>query len=229
MLTSAALYALLTTCAPNVQYQTMASIARVESGFNPYAVGDNTTGQSYMPGTYGEAVRIASDLIARGHSVDMGIVQVNSVHLRDYGLSVPQLLAPCTNARIGGVILGDAYAHAANVFGPGKTALAHAISAYNTGSLYAGAPYVRKVVNAAIEMGFIRSQRTVAVAQEPTPAPAPRLMPTPMRLASVVVSRPIPPSRHALARGSTISIPMPHVRRFRDDAPLYEAPSRGEN
>ena len=227
MLTSAALYALLTTCAPNVQYQTMASIARVESGFNPYAVGDNTTGQSYMPGTYGEAIRIVSDLISRGHSVDMGIVQVNSLHLRDYGLSIPQLLAPCTNARIGGVILGDAYARAANVFGPGRIALAHAISAYNTGSLYAGAPYVRKVVNAAIEMGFIRSQRTIAIA--PVSAPIPRLMPTPMRLASVVVSHSQTPSRHALAPGSTISIPMPRVRRHRDDTPLYEMPFRGEN
>jgi type IV secretion system protein VirB1 len=214
MLAPIALYALLTSCAPNVEYPTMASIAQVESGRNPYAVGDNTTGQSYSPRSYGEAVALATSLIREGHNVDMGVVQVNSQHLATYGLTVAQLMAPCENAHIGGLILGDAYARAAQVFGPGRLALAHAISAYNTGSLYAGGAYVRKVIDAAIELGFLRNQPPVpkAVASSAT---------RPVRRAPAVAR----PSRLVLAKESGISIPLPRIH----EAPvLYERATVGD-
>ena len=42
-----ALAALIRHCAPAVAPSTMTAIVRVESGGNPFAVGDNTTRRSY--------------------------------------------------------------------------------------------------------------------------------------------------------------------------------------
>lgn len=143
--------ALITQCAPDVGYSTMAAIIKVESGGYPWAIGDNTMRQAVKPAprNYAEAVWLAKQLIARGHSIDMGLAQVNSRNLPKLGLSVEEVMEPCTNIRTGAYIVKGFYADAVRKYGYGERALLHALSGYNTGSLYNGAPYVQRILVAA--------------------------------------------------------------------------------
>ena len=70
--------ALMEQCAPQIASVTMAAIVQQESGGNPLALHDNTSGKSYRPATIAEAARLARELIAQGHSVDIGLPQINS-------------------------------------------------------------------------------------------------------------------------------------------------------
>ncbi len=65
-------------CAPRVARETILSVAYHESRFDTLAIGDNTARKSIHPKSRMDAVTIAQDLIARGHSIDMGIGQVNN-------------------------------------------------------------------------------------------------------------------------------------------------------
>lgn len=138
-------------CAPEVGFSTMAAIVKVESGGNPWAIGDNTTKSPVSPNppNYYEAVSVANRLIAQRHSIDIGLAQLNSKNLRRLGLTVEQAFDPCTNLRAGSYILREHYSPAAAKYGTGTKALLHALSGYNTGSLYAGGDYVKRILAAA--------------------------------------------------------------------------------
>jgi type IV secretion system protein VirB1 len=140
---------LLRDCAPNVSPSTMTAIVRVESGGNTLALRDNTLGQAYAPRNGAEAISWASQLIALGHSLDLGLSQVNSANLPKLGISVRDAFNPCTNLSAGSAILGADYSAAASRFGAGQYALRRALGAYNTGSLYAGQDYVNEILAAA--------------------------------------------------------------------------------
>jgi type IV secretion system protein VirB1 len=146
---SIALAALLHACAPQVGPRTMTAIIRVESGGNPQAIHDNTSGLTYYPTSKARATRLAGSLINSGHSVDLGLSQINSMNLPGMGLSVGDMFNPCTNVRASSRILVQDYRRAVQHFGPGQVALRHAIGAYNTGSIYAGSSYVSRVIAAA--------------------------------------------------------------------------------
>ncbi len=143
--------AYLHQCTPMAGYKNMAAIVKVESGGNPWALGDNTTHGpvSPAPKSYLEAVAKAKALIARGHNIDIGLTQVNNKHLREFGMTVEQVLEPCTNLRVGSSILYGFYKKASSKYGETEKALYHAFSGYNTGSLYAGGAYVQRILNAA--------------------------------------------------------------------------------
>lgn len=131
----AALLSLLLACAPNVAPVTMARIVEVESGGDILALNINGAArQPARPSSVADAVTVAQDAIARGFSVDLGLAQVNSRNLPGLGLTLAQVLDPCTNLRAGAAILAADYAAAAARFGDGQPALQAALSAYNTGS-----------------------------------------------------------------------------------------------
>ena len=140
--------ALLSTCAPSVSTDTMRAIVAVESGGNPYAIHDNTTRRAYLPRSRAQAGSILAAL--RSHNLDVGIAQVNAGWFPTFGVTASQMLDPCRSLRIGSIILTRAYQTADASFPQPRAALWHAISAYNTGSLYAGTTYVAEVVNAAL-------------------------------------------------------------------------------
>jgi type IV secretion system protein VirB1 len=126
-------------CAPNVAASTMEAIIRVESGGDPLAVNVNRVKvQPVMPKTASEVATLAKEWIARGFSVDLGLAQINSANLPALGLTVEQVLDPCTNLRAGATILADGYERAVKLHGPGQRALQGALSEYNTGNAQRG-------------------------------------------------------------------------------------------
>lgn len=129
----------LLACAPNVAPITLQAIARVESRNNPLAIHVNGMRVQPPPANSAQnAARVAETYIARGYSVDIGLMQVNSRHLAVLGITVEQILDPCTNIRAAATILTADYAAAARTRGDGQPALQLALSAYNTGNFYQG-------------------------------------------------------------------------------------------
>ncbi len=139
---------LLSACASTVAPATMHAVVMVESGANPLSIGDNTAHRSYNPPSYLAAVAIASDLVGQGHSLDLGIAQVNSMHLTR-AVTIADLFEPCRNLQVASAILAGDYARARSVYSEPQRALRAALGAYNTGRIYAGAAYVARVVAAA--------------------------------------------------------------------------------
>lgn len=109
--------------------------------------------RSFYPKTLKEAADIAKTLIHNGHLVGIGLTQVSSQHLSRLGLTVEQLLDPCTNLRTGVWILTHFYINALRQYKHPQTALLAAISAFNTGNFKSGFTngYVQKVmINAGV-------------------------------------------------------------------------------
>jgi type IV secretion system protein VirB1 len=144
-----ALAAQIARCAPNVGPRTMAAIVKVESGGDPFAIGDNTTRRSYHLRVRAMAETLAHRLIGAGHSVDLGIAQIDDANLGRLGLNVRTAFDPCVNLAAEAHMLAEDYSLAARYFGAGQVALRHAIGMYNTGRLDAGGAYVRRVLIAA--------------------------------------------------------------------------------
>jgi type IV secretion system protein VirB1 len=135
----AVIAATLLACAANVAPVTLEAVIGVESHGNPLALNVNRlAGPQPHPAGVAEAVQVAQSYIARGYSVDLGLMQVNSRNLAALGYSIEQVLDPCTSIRAGGAILTTNYAEAARRFGDGQPALRAALSAYNTGDFYRG-------------------------------------------------------------------------------------------
>ena len=118
---------------------TLAAFAEAESRLEPFAIGDNTTRQSYQPATAAAAAALATSLLAQGHSLDLGIMQINSANLSRVGLTVAMAFDPGQSIRAGAVILADAYQRCRrNGTVEEQLALRCAASVYNTGREQAG-------------------------------------------------------------------------------------------
>ena len=126
-------------CAPNVAPATTSAIIQIESGGNPFALGVNgPIARRPHPRSAAEAAALARFYIARGYSVDLGLMQINSRNLPGLGYTVEQILEPCNNLRAGSRIIGRGYAGAVKRFGEGQDALRAALSAHNTGNYEQG-------------------------------------------------------------------------------------------
>jgi type IV secretion system protein VirB1 len=137
-------------CGPSVAPSTLASIARTESGFEPLSINDNTTGTSGAPATRDIAIQIASKLLDAGHSVDIGIMQINSANFAMLGLTLEAAFDPCKSVVAGAAVLAGGYAGGTTHEGQ-QSALRVALSKYNTGDPQRGFTngYVHKVELAA--------------------------------------------------------------------------------
>ena len=158
-------------CAPKVAAVTMAAIVQQESGGNPLALHDNTTAQSYRPASLAEAARLARTLIQAGHSVDLGLAQINSGNLPALGLDADQVFDPCSNLHAAQVILLGAWSHS-------RGSLRGALSAYNTGNTtgIAGARYSAHVyAQAGVVIPAIPGGRLARWAVDGVPVPRPDL------------------------------------------------------
>ena len=141
-------------CSNGVHPNTLQAVARVESGFNPYAIGVVKGKLQRRPRTLAEAVSTAKALHTQGKNFSMGLMQVNRYNLNTYGLNYETVFEPCKNINAGAQILKSCFDRAG---GNGQDALQKAFSCYYSGNFKFGfrsdfkgqPPYVSKVIMSA--------------------------------------------------------------------------------
>ena len=138
-------------CGPSVAPSTLASIARTESSFEPWTINDNTAHTSGVPASRDIALQLAAKLIEAGHSVDVGIMQINSGNFQRLGLTADAALDPCKSIAAAAAILAGDFSAGDDTHEGQQAALRVAISKYNTGDAQRGFDngYVQKVELAA--------------------------------------------------------------------------------
>jgi type IV secretion system protein VirB1 len=152
--------ALIQQCTPaHVSQETMQAVMRVESSFNPYAIGYKIVRRSdrsvfkldAQPRSRAQAIAWAKWFEQNDFVFDAGPVQVNSSNFRRYGLTAETVFDPCNNIRVGGLILSDCYTRALPKYRSPQVALRAALSCYQSGNFSTGfrTGYVQKVVAAA--------------------------------------------------------------------------------
>ena len=88
---SAAL-SIATACAPAVDPHMVLAIGQHESGLDPLTIHDNNTGKSLHGGG---VLATAQQLIAVGHSLDLGLMQINDRNLKILDLTLADAFDPC--------------------------------------------------------------------------------------------------------------------------------------
>ncbi|MDE3121606.1 MAG: lytic transglycosylase domain-containing protein [Paracoccaceae bacterium] len=197
--------ALAVTCAPSVAPDTLARVVKVESGGNPLALNVNhLAGRAQpKPTTAAEAARLAAAYIAKGYSVDMGLMQVNSGTLQRLDYTVADMFDPCTNLAAGAAILTENYTSAKSTREDPQKALRAALSAYNTGNFKAGFRngYVRRYMAGPARI-------TLPLGAAVTPAKADSAPPSGGDAAVALTRTPPPPD--AQGEFSAIGEPSPN-------------------
>lgn len=151
---------LIERCAPRVHPETMSALISAESKGNQFDIAD--AGPLNMPwrdrkrlvrtlhyNNIDEAVNEAMTLIESGHTVSLGLTQVNDRNLKALGITIRDAFNACVNIAAGGKIFTAYYVQAARQFGPGGRAMRAALSAYNSGDWWRGEGdgYVDLVLN----------------------------------------------------------------------------------
>lgn len=177
--------------APSIAPETVAAFAEAESHLEPFAIGDNDTGQSYRPASAAAAVALATSLLSQHHSLDLGIMQINSANLSRVGLTVATAFDPGQSIRAGAVILADAYQRCRrNGTVEEQVALRCAASVYNTGRETAGITngYQARVWRVAAQL-----VPAIQIAGDAAPsAPPAPIAPQPAPAAAAAASGPVP-------------------------------------
>lgn len=156
MLSTTAFLAATMQCAANIHPSTALDVARVESGFNPYAIAEivpksgSSSGDkhviSHLPASREEAERILRRLRAQDHRYSVGLMQITSTNFRHYGVTASDLLDPCTNLSVFERILSDCYRRGGS--------LKRALSCYYSGNFrtgqqpeaaFSGTSYVQRI------------------------------------------------------------------------------------
>lgn len=149
--------ALAQECAPTVAPQTMAAVVRVESSFNPFAIGVVGGRLARQPTNAAEAIATANQLHSEGWNFSLGIAQVNRHNLPKFGIGYAEAFDACTSLRVGSKILEECFTRAAKTGLQDQAALHAAFSCYYSGNFtrgfkqdFAGQPsYVQKVLASA--------------------------------------------------------------------------------
>ena len=176
--------------APAVNPGTLLAFAWYESRLRPWAIHDNTTLRTEFPASRAEAIALASALLARNHSLDLGLLQVNRANLTHTGLTVSTAFDPGQSMRAGAEILTEAYEQCfhgndRSSVNEQQTALRCAASVYNTGDEQAGIlnRYQAGVWRAAaqivpaIDLGVVRSLELQPAGVDTVAAPEPHSPP----------------------------------------------------
>ena len=135
---------------------------RQESGGHPFAIRDETAGESLFPPTLADAVRIATERDAAGRVMGLGLGQITGrANWRRHGLTIADAFDPCRAVA----------AAARHLAGDVRHVLALSSRRYNTGSVERGEGYARSV--AALEAALpadLTAPRSLPVAAPPPPA-----------------------------------------------------------
>ena len=144
--------ALLKTCSVIISHSLASGIIAVESNGKPYVVNVNVKNalQSYSFNDEKEAIKKSKALIESGHSIDMGMAQINSANLKKLGVGVDDIFEPCENLNAMQTVFLWGYNLPADKGLTLQEKEIAAISRYNTGSPVNGIKngYVGKVIAA---------------------------------------------------------------------------------
>ncbi len=124
-----------------VPAEVMQHVVRVESSFNPYAIGVVGARLVRQPRNLGEAVSTARMLEEKGYNFSLGLAQVNRYNLASQGLdSYEKAFEVCPNLQAGSRILAECHGRAGGDWGK-------ALSCYYSGNFTRGFRdgYVQKV------------------------------------------------------------------------------------
>lgn len=130
MLSTSAFLALSLRCAASIHPDTAQEIARVESGFNPYAIGVVGQQKGIFPKDINDALSHVKILKAQGKNYSVGLMQINQSNFNKYNVTEEQLFNPCTNLSVFEKIITDCYQR-------GGT-LIRALSCYYSGNFETG-------------------------------------------------------------------------------------------
>ncbi len=117
-------------CAPTVHPDTAQDVARVESGFNPLAIGVVGQKKGIFPASLHEALAQVKRLRGEGKNFSVGLMQINQANFKRYAVEADELFNPCVNLSVFEKIITDCYQR-------GKT-LKRALSCYYSGNFVAG-------------------------------------------------------------------------------------------
>ncbi|GHE35340.1 hypothetical protein GCM10007167_16990 [Vulcaniibacterium thermophilum] len=163
-----------------VPREVMQHVVRVESSFNPYAIGVVGGHLVRQPRNLNEALATVRMLEQKGYNFSLGLAQVNRYNLDKYGLdSYTRAFEPCPNLQAGSRILAECYGRSKGDWGK-------AFSCYYSGNFVTGFRhgYVQKIYASMRE----RSGLPVDAQHEP------------IRVVGRVDRRVVPVSRYPLAR-----------------------------
>ena len=146
-------------CSPLADPGRMAAIMRVESSFNPFAIGVVHGRLERQPKNIDEAVATVKALERDGWNFSLGAAQVNRYNLPKYGMDYAGAFDPCSSIRAGAGILADCHDRALLTTSDQNYAWQMAFSCYYSGNFktgfrsdFPGQPsYVRKVLAGAGE------------------------------------------------------------------------------
>ncbi len=192
-----------------VPLDVMQHVVRVESSYNPYAIGVVGGHLVRQPKNLQEALATVRMLENRGYNFSLGLAQVNRFNLGKYGLdSYEKAFQECPNLQAGSRILAECYKRLGGDWGK-------SFSCYYSGNSVTGYRhgYVQKVFASmrqsesttaanpsvvAIEVVGKPSRRVVAVSRHPiySQSPQPRLQ---QRIEPAVAPASLSPAMPALA------------------------------
>jgi type IV secretion system protein VirB1 len=129
---------LVAQCSPGIPANVIEAVALTESGNDPWAIHDNTTGQTLLSVSLDSAQASAGVLIGQGHSVDIGLMQINSRNFSALGLTAGEAFDPCTSLAGGAEVLRAAFGGNNSGGAEEEVALLLALSRYNTGTPFKG-------------------------------------------------------------------------------------------
>ena len=132
---------LASICGAGVDPVTTAAVIRLESGFDPLVIRDNTLQVTLHPATSAIAEAMVMALVRKNHRLAIGLMQVTTPWAVRFHLRASDLVEACTNVRVGTWILAENYRVCGNQRSP-KAALECALSAYWSGNGSTGGVYV---------------------------------------------------------------------------------------
>ena len=139
MISTAVFTALAIQCASTVHPDTSLDIAKIESGFNPYAIGVVGQKRGIFPNNINDALAHVNRLKAQGKNYSVGLMQINQSNFKSYNVTAKQLFDPCTNLSVYEKIITDCYMR-------GKTLL-RGLSCYYSGKFDTGQKSEQKFGN----------------------------------------------------------------------------------
>lgn len=130
MLSTTTFLALAMQCASSIHPDTALDVARVELGFNPYAIGIVGQKKGIFPKNKDEALSHIKRLKSQGKRYSIGLMQITSTNFSTYQLTNEQLFNPCTNLSVFEKIMTDCYQRGGS--------LKKALSCYYSGNFTTG-------------------------------------------------------------------------------------------